>query len=144
MAKGEAAANKSVATDSSTATSGSTTAKGGATGWKDHVVTFPPGKPPAEYLAIIDKGLAIAAEALTEGEYDLVVLDEINVALHFGLIAWDKLAAILDQKAEQTEVVLTGRGAPSALMEKADLVTEMKEVKHYYNEGVEARLGIEN
>jgi len=73
------------------------------------------------------------------------VLDEINVALSFGLISWPDLEALLDAKAPETEVVLTGRGATPELIAKAQLVTEMKEIKHYYNDlGLEARVGIES
>ncbi len=113
--------------------------------WQDSVVIFPPGNPPADYQALVDKGMARAREALAGGAYDLVVLDEINVALHFGLITWTALEAILDGKAEHTEVVLTGRGATPELIAKAHLVTEMKEIKHYYQDlGLEARPGIES
>lgn len=112
--------------------------------WKEHVVVFPPGNPPADYQAMVDRGLAAAAEALAGGEYGLVVLDEINVALSFGLVAWPALEAALDNRAEGTEVVLTGRGAPPELIAKADLVTDMDEVKHYYQAGLEARPGIES
>ena len=112
--------------------------------WKDTVVVFPPGHPPADYVAVIDQGLERARQALSSGEYGLVVLDEINVALLFGLVAWPVLETMLDQRHEHTEVVLTGRGAPAALIDKADLVTEMTEVKHYYQtQGLIARLGIE-
>lgn len=112
--------------------------------WGDSVVIFPPGKPPADYQAIVDQGLVRAAEVVAGGEYDLVVLDEINVALSFGLIDWSSLEALLDNRAEETEVILTGRGATAELIEKAHLVTEMKEIKHYYNDlGLEAREGIE-
>ena len=111
---------------------------------RHNVVVFPYGNPPADYLAQINEGLDEAAEALSGGRYDLVVLDEINVALHFGLVSWERLAAILDSRAESTEVVLTGRGAPQELIDKADLVTEMKEVRHYYRtRGLGARKGIE-
>ena len=76
-------------------------------------------------------------------EYDLVVLDEINVALHYKLFPLDRVLKMLDHKNERTEVVLTGRYAPQELIDKADLVTEMKEIKHYYTKGVKARKGIE-
>ena len=113
--------------------------------WEDSVVIFPPGNPPADYLAIVNEGMAKAAEALSSGMYDVVVLDEINCALHFALVAWPEVESMLNNKAEKTEVILTGRGAPEALVAKAHLVTEMKEIKHYYNDlGLEARLGIEN
>ncbi|KYZ75493.1 cob(I)yrinic acid a,c-diamide adenosyltransferase [Anaerosporomusa subterranea] len=113
--------------------------------WQDKVVIFPPGQPPKEYLTVINAGLQEAKQAVQSGEYDLVVLDEINCALHFGLVSWDDLLDIIDTKASTTELILTGRGATAELIERADLVTEMKEIKHYYaTEGLEARLGIEN
>lgn len=112
--------------------------------WRDKVVSFPPGQPPREYVELMERGIKMAKEALTSGEYQLVVLDEINVALHFGLISWDQVKDLIDSKRDDVELVLTGRGATPELIEKADLVTEMKEIKHYYTKGVEARIGIEN
>lgn len=112
--------------------------------WRDKVVIFPPGKPPQEYVNIVAQGLAKAREAVSSGEYDLVVLDELNVALHFGLVTWEQVKEIIDMKKAGVELVLTGRGATPELIERADLVTEMKEIKHYYQQGVEARIGIEN
>lgn len=113
--------------------------------WQDKVVVFPPGQPPKEYLALIATGISEAKQAVQSGEYDLVVLDEINCALHFGLISWEAVHELITAKAPNTELVLTGRGASQELIECADLVTEMKEVKHYYaTQGLEARLGIEN
>lgn len=85
-----------------------------------------------------------ALAAISSGEYDLVVLDEYNMALFFELITWDKTKALLDARNPETELVFTGRGAPQELIDEADLVTEMKEVKHYYLQGVMARKGIEN
>ena len=111
----------------------------------ESVVIFPPGNPPAEYRALVERGLERARQVLAGGEYDLVVLDEINVALSFNLVKWPDLEAVLDSRNPAVEVVLTGRGAPEELIRKADLVTEMKEIKHYYHDlGLEARLGIEN
>lgn len=112
--------------------------------WKDKVVIFPPGQPPKEYVDLVAGGVKKAQEAVISGEYDLVVLDEINVALHFDLITWKVLEDLIDSKHDNTELVLTGRGATDELIEKADLVTEMKEIKHYYMQGVDARIGIEN
>jgi cob(I)alamin adenosyltransferase len=80
---------------------------------------------------------------MTSGEYDLVVLDEVNVAIWFGVLTTEEVLAFLDEKPEQVEVVLTGRRAPEGLIERADLVTEMRQVKHYYEDGVLARVGIE-
>jgi len=80
---------------------------------------------------------------LKSGEYDLVVLDEVNVAIHFGLIETEQVLKVLKNRTPGVEVVLTGRYAPEELVEIADLVTEMREIKHYYKNGVKARTGIE-
>ena len=90
-----------------------------------------------EDFAEARRGLKLAAEFMSSGEYDLVVLDEINVAVDFGG------AAALDRKSERTEVVLTGRHAPKEFIDRAALVTEMREVKHPYRDGVPARAGVE-
>ena len=108
------------------------------------VVIFPKGKPPAEYVALVKDGLDTAYQAATSGDYHLIVLDEINCALRFGLAEWADVARILDDRAPHTEIVLTGRGAPDELLTRADLITEMKEIKHYFTQGVQARQGIEN
>ena len=99
------------------------------------------GKP----FFIIKEGMKSKDElAKCSGDSDLVVLDEYNMALFFELISWDKTKALLDARHPETELVFTGRGAPQELIDEADLVTEMKEVKHYYLQGVMARKGIEN
>ena len=110
----------------------------------DKCVVFEDGKPPAEYVKTIEEGFEEAKEAALSGEYDLVVMDEINCAIFFGLISAEKVLRLMAEKAENTELVLTGRYAPREITDAADLVTEMKEIKHYYHEGVEARRGIEN
>ena len=90
------------------------------------------------------EALKLAREILSRGDYDLVILDEINVALYFELISVHEVAEVLKARAPQVEVVLTGRYAPPELIEMADLVTEMKNIKHYYHAGVPAREGIES
>ncbi len=112
--------------------------------WGDDVVVFPPGKPPADYVALIGEGFQRAAAAVKSGEFGLAVLDEVNVALFFGLLSRETVETLLDDTPPETELVLTGRNAPDWLLERADLVTEMREVRHYYANGVEARRGIEN
>ncbi len=112
--------------------------------WGSEVVVFPPGKPPADYVAVAVQGIARAKEAVSNGKYDLVILDEINVAMFFELVSWQQVEDVINSKLENVELVLTGRGASPELIERADLVTEMREVKHYYQQGVAARLGIEN
>jgi cob(I)alamin adenosyltransferase len=89
------------------------------------------------------RGLEQAQEAILSGRYDIVVLDEVNVTIWFGLLTVEEVLVFLDQRPEHVEVILTGRRAPQELIERADLVTEMREVKHYYQQGVMARKGIE-
>ncbi|MBN2734082.1 MAG: cob(I)yrinic acid a,c-diamide adenosyltransferase [Methanomicrobiaceae archaeon] len=88
-------------------------------------------------------GLLRCKSALMSGEYGLVVMDEVNVAIKHGLLTSEDVLAVLNEKAEQTEVILTGRYAPKDLINAADLVTEMKKIKHYFDNGVSAREGIE-
>jgi len=88
-------------------------------------------------------GLGRASEEMLSGRYDIVILDEVNVALWFGLLAEEAVLDLVDQRPAGVELVLTGRRAPQALLDRADLVTEMTEVKHYYTTGVVAREGIE-
>ena len=80
---------------------------------------------------------------IKSGQYDLVILDEANIAVYFKLLTVDDLLALIEEKPESVELVFTGRKADPRLLEKADLVTEMKDVKHYFNKGIKAREGIE-
>lgn len=89
------------------------------------------------------KGLNICKEVLKSGKYDLVVLDELNIALYYKLFTVDEAIEIIKNRKPSVEVVITGRYAPKELTELADLVTEMKEIKHYYTKGIMARKGIE-
>ena len=88
-------------------------------------------------------GLKKCLEAMLSGKYTIVILDEINVAIDFKLITEKEIHAFLDKRPANIEVILTGRYAPESVVQRADLVTEMKEVKHYHEEGVQARKGIE-
>jgi cob(I)alamin adenosyltransferase len=81
--------------------------------------------------------------AMNSKQYDVVILDEANIAVHFSLLSVDDLLALIDKKPDSVELVFTGRKADPRLLERADLVTEMKEVKHYYQKGIVARDGIE-
>lgn len=112
--------------------------------WGKDVVVFPKGKPPKDYADILEEGLRRAEEQAVEGAYEIVILDEINVALAFGLIARPSLEGLLKKIPPDTEIICTGRKAPEWLMDRADLVTDMREVKHYYQKGIPARKGIEN
>lgn len=88
-------------------------------------------------------GLAEVAKVIAENSFDILVLDEICIALYYHLFEEEKIITLLKARPNEMEIVLTGRYAPEALYEIADLVTEMKEIKHYYNDGVAARKGIE-
>jgi cob(I)alamin adenosyltransferase len=101
-------------------------------------------RPKPEDLERARRGFARCRTAMRSGRYDIVVLDEINVALHFGLLNLADVLAFLDERPPSVEVVLTGRRAPAALLHRAGLVTEMKAVKHYFSAGVPARRGIED
>ncbi|KAB0664303.1 cob(I)yrinic acid a,c-diamide adenosyltransferase [Oryzomonas japonica] len=92
---------------------------------------------------VAQEALERAKGILASGEYDLVVLDEINGAVGFGLVDVDQVLELIGLKPEKTELVLTGRNAHERVIEAADLVTEMREIKHYYKAGVPARTGIE-
>ena len=109
-----------------------------------NVVIFPKWRPPKEYVEEITAGFRQAATKILSGNYDLAILDELSVALFFGLIERKTVENFLDEVPQETEVVITGRNAPDWLVERADLVTDMREVKHYYANGVAARRGIED
>ncbi len=75
--------------------------------------------------------------------FDLLILDEIVATLHFGLLKEDDILELMSKKLQELELVLTGRGATQKMIQKADLVTEMKKIKHYFDKGIQAREGIE-
>ncbi|MBF0557798.1 MAG: cob(I)yrinic acid a,c-diamide adenosyltransferase [Nitrospirae bacterium] len=90
-----------------------------------------------------EKGYREAKDIIASGQYDVVILDEINVALHYGLLDIEDLLRVMENKPAGLELVLTGRYADERIIAKADLVTEMKDIKHYSVSGVKARTGIE-
>ncbi|MCW1734326.1 cob(I)yrinic acid a,c-diamide adenosyltransferase [Anaerorudis cellulosivorans] len=100
-------------------------------------------EPTSEDIQAAKEGLEEASVVIRSGKYDVVVLDEATIALHYKLFSVEELIAVLREKPEETEIVITGRYAPGELIEIADLVTEMKEIKHYYTKGIPARKGIE-
>lgn len=105
---------------------------------------FIKGKPHPEDLQAARTGLGEIRGLLNNGcGFDVIVLDEANVAVTCGLFDTEALLAVIDCRPETVELVITGRGADPRVVEKADLVTEMREVKHYYKAGVMARTGIE-
>jgi len=104
---------------------------------------FIKGKPSPEDIEAGEKGYRRAVEILKKGSHDLVIIEEGNVALSCNIISEKKLLDLIDMKQDHVELVITGRGATPSVIKKADLVTEMTEVKHYYQQGVMARVGIE-
>jgi cob(I)alamin adenosyltransferase len=104
---------------------------------------FITGKPSAGDIRSAERGLRRAEEAVLGGKFAMVILDEVHQALELGLLDVEELLSILRRAPEEVEIVLTGRNAPAALIKKADLVSEVREVKHYFRKGVKARKGIE-
>jgi len=96
-----------------------------------------------QHIEAAHKAMLEAEKIITSGEYDLVILDEINYAVKFGLIEIDAVLALLDKKPAQEHILLTGRDAQPKLIDKADLVTEMKLIKHPFQQGIKAQRGIE-
>ena len=89
------------------------------------------------------QGLEFIKELIRDPSWDMLVLDEINIALRDGFLKEEDVLSLLDAKPDRLELVLTGRGVTDKIVEKADLVSEVREVKHPYNRGVKSREGIE-
>jgi len=104
---------------------------------------MPDGTNFQEHHSLARRGYERAREVLADGRYDILILDEIVTAQKFNLISGDEIAGLVRAKPAGMELVLTGRGATEGLMKLCDLVTEMKEIKHYYRENIPARSGIE-
>ena len=104
---------------------------------------FTNGKPAPEDIAAAQKGLKRVKEVMSSDDYKIIILEEANVAVMLGLFAVQDLLKIIINKPYEKELVITGRGASPRIIESADLVTEMKDIKHYYQKGVRARVGIE-
>lgn len=99
-------------------------------------------EPTEEDKKLCQEGLKRIRQAFNE-DYDVIILDEANVAIYLEVMDKDELIDVIKSKPKSVEIIVTGRYAPMELIEFADLVTEMKEIKHYYNQGVIARKGIE-
>lgn len=104
---------------------------------------FISGEPEEEDIGCGKEGLDKIAEIFKKDEYDIYILDELNIALFYKLFSVEEFLEVLKLKNPSKELVITGRYAPQELINIADLVTEMREIKHYYEKGVEARKGIE-
>jgi len=99
--------------------------------------------PSEEDIKLAREAFELAKKTVKDGDFDVVILDEINVAMDLKLIKVDEVLDLIRNKPKHVELVLTGRNAPSEIIEVADLVTEMREVKHPYTLGVQPRKGIE-
>jgi cob(I)alamin adenosyltransferase len=104
---------------------------------------FTNGIPRPEDIRAAQKGLERVRSVMATDEYNIIIMEEANVAVKLGLFAVQDLLKIIINKPYDKELVITGRGAASRIIETADLVTEMKPIKHYYQKGVPARIGIE-
>jgi len=104
---------------------------------------FIKGEPEEEDRRLAQEAYQEIAEIVASGHHRLVILDEANVAVHYGLITVDQILDLIDRRAEGVELLITGRYAHSRLIERADLVTEMRGVKHYFDRGTKARVGVE-
>lgn len=99
--------------------------------------------PAAVDIELAQKGLEIAGKAIMSGKYDMIILDEINVALDFKLIKLKNVIDLIKNKPTALNLILTGRCAPKEIIKLADTVSEVQEVKHHYNAGIKDRAGIE-
>jgi len=100
-------------------------------------------KPDPEDVALVEKAWEFGRDKVFSREYQLVIFDEINYAIHYGMLAADTVAEALTRRPEDVHVLLTGRNAHPRLVEAADLVTEMKEIKHPFQKGILAQRGID-
>ena len=105
--------------------------------------SFIRSEPEPEDIEAAREGLAEVKQVIVAGDYSLVILDEASIAAHLGLFSVEDLLAVIELRPEHVELVITGRRADQRIIEAADLVTEMREVKHYFTEGVAARRGID-
>ncbi len=102
-------------------------------------------QPPPNLIDEVERGLRQAEQDMLSGRYDIVILDEVLVSMYFGLFSEEEIVRLMGKKPEKVELVLTGRYSTDAINKRADLVTEMKEIKHYYTtQGTTARKGIES
>jgi len=104
--------------------------------------SFIKGRPSEEDMKAAMAGIEKIKSLMVSSDYDIIILEEANVASKYGLISVNDILDLISSKPENMELVITGRGADPEVVEKADLVTEMKEIKHYFQKGIQARVGI--
>lgn len=108
-----------------------------------NVVLCPRGKPPEDYRAKVSAAFQQMKEEVESGNWDMVILDEVNVAIYYDLLPLKDLTGFLDNRGSNVELILTGRKMPEEVLERASLITEMKEIRHPYSEGMAARRGVD-
>lgn len=111
--------------------------------WGNHIRIYPAGHPPKDYREMTLKGIEQAIDAVSKN-YDMVILDEYNMARWYDLATEEETEKILKARRPEVELIFTGRNAPKEILDAADLITEMKKIRHYYDKGVPVRTGIEN
>lgn len=104
---------------------------------------FVTGIPSSKDIALAAKGFESSKNAISSNHYDVVILDEVCCAISLNMIDIQSMKTLLCKKPDNVDIILTGRNAPPEILRMADLITEMKEVRHYFNAGVKARKGIE-
>lgn len=108
-----------------------------------NVRLYPKGQPPEDYVDMVQKSFEKIRLEMNSGKWDIVIMDEINVALYYNLLRLEQITDFIADKPDNVELVFTGRNVPEAITEKADLVTEMREIKHPYSKGMNARRGVD-
>lgn len=111
-----------------------------AFGRGEFITAKPPDK---EDVRLAEQALQLAKQTVNSGKYDVIILDEVNVALTLKLIDLEEVLKLIQNKPNHVELVLTGRNAPVQVIDASDYVTEMREVKHPYSKGYQSRKGIE-
>lgn len=108
-----------------------------------NVILCPKGKPPEDYRKKVSDAFQKMKDEVKSGNWDIVIMDEVNVAIYYNLLGLNELTDFLDNRGENVEVVLTGRKMPDEVLQRASLITEMKEIRHPYSEGMPARRGVD-
>lgn len=108
-----------------------------------NVVLCERGKPPLDYQTKVRDSFNAMKKEVQNGSWDVVIMDEVNVALYYNLLKLEDVVSFIDSRSDKVEVVLTGRKMPEEILKRASLITEMNEIKHPYAEGIPARRGID-
>ncbi len=108
-----------------------------------NLVICPRGSPPEDYRIKVKNAFDKMKSEVYNGEWDIIIMDEVNVALYYNLLRMDELLEFIDKRPGNVEMILTGRKMPDEVLERANLITEMREIRHPYSQGIPARKGID-